>query len=238
MMQTRKVILFIVEGKWDERSLAGILEDLVSDDESISFQIVGTDLTSDINSNTENIEQRLIDQIEGKCAKEGFWHSDIKLVVQLMDMDGAFVEDDDIVEAVVDKTQYLDDCIQTKYVEKMKERNRRKGTIIRKLYRLNSLKNKYGEEYPYRTYYFSCNLEHVLHNSRNTPDFQKAQLAEEFAEKFYEKPTKFIEFLQQDTIRVEGDYLKTWEFIEQGHNALHRHCNFHLYFRHNAFSEQ
>ena len=132
MMQTRKVILFIVEGKWDERSLAGILEDLVSDDESISFQIVGTDLTSDMDSNTENIEQRLIDQIEGKCAKEGFWHSDIKLVVQLMDMDGAFVEDDDIVEAVVDKTQYQDDCIQTKYVEKMKELNRRKGTIIGK----------------------------------------------------------------------------------------------------------
>lgn len=82
----------------------------------------------------------------------------------------------------------------------------------------------------YSVYYFSCNLEHVLHNEQNVPDLQKKEYAEAFEDKYVESPQEFITFLKSDEISVTGSYLETWNFIKDGINSLNRYSNLWLFF--------
>lgn len=53
------------------------------------------------------------------------------------------------------------------------------------------------EGYPYEIYYFSRNLEHVLHNiSEDLSDEEKEDLAFETAMRYRETPEDFLKFLK------------------------------------------
>lgn len=223
----KKVILFIVEGTTDERALGGILNEIFKKDHKISFQILRGDITSDEKSNPGNIIKKIVKQVNAKCAVEGLWNKDILKVVHLVDIDGAYVTEDFIIEDNnVDHIKYTKEEIRTRYVDKTKDRNKRKSEILNLL-----VKQKFiNRSIPYEVYYFSCNLEHVLHDIHDVPDKDKTIFAEEFSERFYKKTDEFIEFLHSKEFMVEGDYISTWEHIRKGKNSLHRHCNFHLFF--------
>ena len=83
---------------------------------------------------------------------------------------------------------------------------------------------------PYKVYYFSCNLEHVLHNEQNLPQEEKGEFADVFSEKFYGKPQEFIDFICDKEFAVEGSYVETWNFIKQDTHSLKRYTNFQLFF--------
>lgn len=57
------------------------------------------------------------------------------------------------------------DSILTKNIENIVERNNRKSSVIDKVYTLDKI-----YDIDYCMYYFSCNLEHVLHNEENIND--------------------------------------------------------------------
>ena len=84
---------------------------------------------------------------------------------------------------------------------------------------------------PYKVYFFSTNLEHVLHNVQNATREEKNILAQNFEDKFYNNPIKFIEFINNKKFALDKEYEETWNFIKQGNNSLHRYTNFHLYFK-------
>ena len=84
---------------------------------------------------------------------------------------------------------------------------------------------------PYEVYFFSTNLEHVLHNIQNAMDSEKQKLAEEFQDRYYDRPEDFIEFINKEEFAVPGSYSETWEFIKNDNNSLKRYTNFGLWFK-------
>lgn len=222
---TKKIILFIVEGITDETSLGLILSRLYKGT-GIRFHVAGTDITSQNTTNTSNILVRLSDEIKS-FQKGTYRDSDILQVVHLIDTDGAFVSDEHVVYEDTSNPIYTLNSIKTSHVEQMKYRNQRKSSIINKLVGITKVR----KVIPYTLFYFSCNLEHVLHDIQNLPWEDKIEYAEKFQDRFDGKETEFVEFLKSESFTVKGDFKETWDFIKRDCNSLNRYCNFHLYFK-------
>ena len=125
-MKTKKVSLFIVEGVTDKTYLGGIIDKLVSSN-LIRFYITGGDITSDRFSNNANAVKRVNELVKGLLTKElGIKKSDIIQIVHLIDMDGAYIDNDQIQVGDVDEFMYTESAIITKYVENVVKRNNRK----------------------------------------------------------------------------------------------------------------
>ncbi len=96
-----------------------------------------------------------------------------------------------------------------------------------KLYTTGKIRN-----IPYRLYFNSCNLEHVLYNElKDFSDDEKEMLSDDFAEKYEGKVWEFIDFISDRSVTVEGTYKETWKYIEKDKNSLQRHSNMHLIFK-------
>ena len=84
---------------------------------------------------------------------------------------------------------------------------------------------------PYRIYYNSCNLEHVLYNElRDITDEEKQIMSDAFAEKYEGRANEFIDFISDREVASPGGYRDTWRFIKEDVNSLNRHSNMHLIF--------
>lgn len=80
---------------------------------------------------------------------------------------------------------------------------------------------------PYEIYYFSRNMEHVLHDrAENLTDDEKEDLAFDIADQYTDQLEKFLEYLHDDGFYVCGTYKDTWEFIMDGNNSLNRYCSY------------
>lgn len=155
----------------------------------------------------------------------GLKKSDIIQIVHLIDMDGAYIGSDQIQVEDIEGFAYSETAITASSVERVTERNNRKQQVINRL----SLCPKISG-IPYSMYYFSCNLEHVLHNEVNLADELKVEYAEQFSDSYYKTESTFVDFIRDEQFAVTGDYKETWEFIKQGGNSLKRYSNFHLFF--------
>jgi len=82
-------------------------------------------------------------------------------------------------------------------------------------------------------YYFSCNLEHVLHDEQNLDDNLKSRYSYDFEDKYYGRELEFKSFIQDSIFSVKGDYNETWNFIKSDNNSLNRFSNFGLFFERN-----
>lgn len=224
-MKTKKVILFIVEGVTDKTSLGGIIDKLVSSN-LVRFYITGGDITSDSFSNSSNAIAKVNNLIKAFLTKElGIKKSDIIQIVHLIDMDGAYIEGNQIQVEDVKGFAYSESAIIANSVEHVVKRNSRKQQVIDRL----SLCPKISG-IPYSMYYFSCNLEHVLFNEINLADELKLEYAERFSDSYYKTEATFVDFIREEQFAVKGDYKETWEFIKLNGNSLKRYSNFHLFF--------
>lgn len=90
---------------------------------------------------------------------------------------------------------------------------------------------KYGLCEIYEDYYFSRNLEHVLHNiNGELSDEEKEELAFETADQYSEHPEQFLQFLCDSSFCVSGTYGETWKFIMENGNSLKRYSNMAVFF--------
>lgn len=226
--KTRKVILFIVEGPTDEYALSSVLKKILEGEEKdIRFHVVHGDITSDWSVSGTNAKKTIHEHIEIERKKYGLQKRDLIKVIHLVDTDGAFIPPDKIIRNTVESVLYFDDRIEAATPEVIIERNNRKSQILRLLFSTNTVGG-----IAYSVYYFSRNLEHVLHNdSSNLADDEKLNYADNFADMYDSDPEKFITFLSSSVFTVPGEYMETWDFIMRSTNSLHRHCNFHLVFQ-------
>ncbi len=223
-MLTKKVVLFIVEGITDEISIGHIVERLNNNDK-VYFQIVNSDITSNSFSNNSNILKRINEQVKSSMSEQHYKKKDIIKIVHLVDTDGAFAKESCIRYKEINSIEYELDAINTRDIEALKKRNLKKATILNKLSNTTLVNN-----IPYKIYFFSTNLEHVLHNIQNAKDSEKQKLAEKFEDRFYEIPEDFIKFINDDQYALKNEYAKTWKFIKMGNNSLKRYTNFNLFF--------
>ena len=224
-MQSKKVVLFIVEGITDEISIGYIITKL-NRDNKVFFQIVNKDLTSDYSSDSSNIIKKIYDQIKCSMEEKHFIKNDIIKVIHLIDTDGVYAKEECIKYKDVKNVEYKSENIYTNNVDKIKQRNIRKSQILNKLSTTKEI-----SKIPYEVYFFSTNLEHVLHNIQNAMDSEKQKLAEEFQDRYYDRPEDFIEFINKEEFAVPGSYSETWEFIKNDNNSLKRYTNFGLWFK-------
>ena len=224
-MSSKKVIIFIVDGTTDEISLGYIVSKLCKG-KKVFFQVSNTDITSEISNNTGNIVKKINDQVNECIMQQHFKKSDIEKIVHIVDMDGVYADDSYIKYQKTREVKYNLDGIYTKNVDAIKERNNRKSAILNKLCTTNMI-----GKIPYEIYYFSTNIEHIMHNIQNAEDESKRYFAEKVEDRFYENPEEFIEFINNKKYAVKGTYDESWDFIKEGNNSLKRYTNFNLFFK-------
>ena len=223
-MDEKKVVAVIVEGPSDEAALGGILKEYFSSAE-VQFKVVHGDITSDNNTTADNVIKRINKLIEKIKETYGYQWDDFLQIIHLADTDGAFSKDC-IREADVASIQYYEDHIDTADVVETKRRNTHKAQILLKLYSTGIV-----HDIPYRIYFNSCNLEHVLYNElRDFSDEEKERLSDDFSDRYEGKVREFIDFISGTDVTVPGTYKDTWKFIEKDNHSLQRYSNMYLIF--------
>ena len=223
-MVSKKVILFIVEGITEETSLSRILKKLNAD-KKVYFHIVNTDITSQKFNNVTNIIKKVNDEIKKSVNKKYFKKSDIIQIIHIVDIDGAYIENEKIIYDEDKKIEYCSECIKTNNIKGIMERNFVKSQNLNKLCTTNDINS-----IPYKVFFFSTNLEHVLHNIQNASREEKNILSQKFEDAYYDNPDKFIEFINNSQFAINKQYKETWNFIKQKNNSLKRYTNFNLFF--------
>ena len=223
-MKAKKIILFIVEGITDKTCLGYVLDQLLSD-HLVRFQLTDGDITTSNGNFSYNISAK-IGSIVKDFSGNIFKPNDFLEIVHLVDMDGAYILENKVVQAEYEKPFYTDKNILTNNVTGIQIRNKQKSDILNKLITLN----KVWRTILYSVYFFSCNLDHVLHNNSNLSRQEKNQYADRFEQEYAAHPTRFVEFLNNHKYAVGGSYSETWDFIYIDTHSLQRYTNFHLYF--------
>ncbi len=223
--KAKKVILFLVEGASDLTSLEFI--DNINTNETIKFQITSGDVTSKLNITPQNCREEINKILLSFLERSKLRKTDIIKIIHILDIDGVYIPEINIIE---DKNKkkflYTINGIVAPSKENVQKRNESKKQIVEKLLvtsKINSI--------PYEMYYMSCNLEHVLHDKlEDISEDEKKELANKFADRFYEKEIEFIDFINNKDFKVLGDYKATWDFIKKDLNSVNRYSNFWLFF--------
>ena len=223
--KAKKVILFLVEGASDLTSLEFI--DNINTNETIKFQITSGDVTSKLNITPQNCREEINKILLSFLERSKLRKTDIIKIIHILDIDGVYIPEINIIEDKnIKKFLYTINGIVAPSKENVQKRNESKKQIVEKLLvtsKINSI--------PYEMYYMSCNLEHVLHDKlEDISEDEKKELANKFADRFYEKEIEFIDCINNKDFKVLGDYKATWDFIKKDLNSVNRYSNFWLFF--------
>ena len=225
MSKTRKLVLLVVEGIIDMVSLELIVPKLVLCND-VRFAITNGDITSDLSVTVQNVKEKLRKIIQRYMDQYRLNQTDLIRVAHIVDTDGAFVSDSNVVWNPDERLLYLPDRIETSDVQGLVRRNRHKTQLLNMLVSTPEIFRK-----RYDVYYFSRNIEHVLNDKAGElSNDEKMRLAEENSDRYCNSPAKFLEFISDPTIAAPGDYNETWDFVKEGTNSLHRYNNFYTFF--------
>ncbi|MBM7453044.1 hypothetical protein JN09_000363 [Acholeplasma morum] len=196
---------------------------------SIKFKVTETDLTGDYSFITvTNIELHLSKRVR-QFLGSTFIVSDLQEIIHIVDTDGAFIDNDNVVSKLYGDIEYQDEQILTKHKDKIERRNALKSAVLSHLSSINKLEVQKDYYVPYSIYFMSCNLDHVLHDERNLESNKKTSYATEFSDSFYNRENDFIDFMQDSKIALGGNYSDTWNEIQKDFLSLSRGSNFNLY---------
>ena len=225
-MNESKVLLFIVEGPSDEASLAPALEQIITGSK-VKFKVMRADITCDYDSTVGNIERRIKVLGVKRFLTENsqFSSNDICGVIHIVDLDGAFAPDHIVIQGDVEHTQYYDNQIICKDRELFLRTKNNKEANLLHLASISQISIPNGIVVPYSIFYMSCNLDHVLHNKRNSTKEEKQEDSVVFADN-YDDPEKFASFFNGSDIKIEGTYPETWKYAQIELNSLKRGSNF------------
>lgn len=224
---TKKIILMLVEGPTDEDALAVVISKLIRD-YGIEFKVLHTDITADESMTVKYIDNAIKNAVDEYLKKNPFVKKkDILKVVQIIDTDGAFISNSQVRQSDSGNTEYFESYISAKNKDRLIRRNISKRNIV---YHLSGLK-KLLDSYPYEIYYFSRNMEHVLHNiTEELSDKEKEDLAFKTAIYYRNHPKEFLMLMKAEELCVQGTYEETWAFIMESVHSLMRYSNLSVFF--------
>ena len=223
LLARKKIVFIIVEGPSDDTAL-GITLSQVFDKESVYVHIMHGDITTRKGINSQNIISKVGNEIKAYAKSHHYKSIDFKQIIHIVDMDAVYLSENKIIEdAEDDRLSYQDDGIHTNNIEKVISRNKQK---IDNLFRLKSCGNVWGV--PYRVYYMSCNLDHVLYNKRNSSEEEKEYNSYNFAKHYKGNIEGFMDYMCNSAFSVKGDFKESWEFIEKDMHSIERYTNLNI----------
>ncbi len=217
----KKLVLFLVEGKSDKVSLEGVVRAMLNKRHEPYF-ILQSDITSDNHVNASNITKNLQAAINRELSKRKVTLNDVAEIIHIIDMDATYIDEGLLEE---NPLNYGSTYFATKIVvynkARIATRNAIKRANIEALIQLHNL-NKIA----YRLYYFSINLEHVLHGNANACTIrQKIYLSNKFDDEYCLDVVGFLNLLSKPDILRFKSYEESWQFIQQPTNALLKASN-------------
>lgn len=228
----QKFILFIVEGKNDKIEIDTILHsDFFAEYKAkydCRFEVVNGDITAASHVNENNIQSE-INKIIMKFRNGGIPYNnisvrDIQEVVQIVDIDGCFIPNINIVNGDNSEFTYSDTNIITSNIDGAIGRNKKKSKVLRKLLSVDQIGN-----IPYSIYFVSCNMDHVLFNNRSLNRNQKDKCAYVFGKKCSQDSSILNDSIFRSGIK-SNNYIESWDDIQNECNSLRRKTNFNLFF--------
>ena len=138
-VKKKKIVFVIVEGPSDSTCLENIMDRLYSD-KSVYFEVVHGDITSRNGVNAANIVSKIHDMVKKYMNNYHVSKKDFKEIIHLVDMDGAFIGDDMILnDENCSEIFYSTSCIRTNRVEDVINRNARKRANISRISTLSEI---------------------------------------------------------------------------------------------------
>lgn len=227
---SKKVILVIVEGQTEELVFFDFLQERFGNLE-VRIDVQCGDVISNWNRKYGTVEGAIEQVVEKYLTMYRLLPSDLLAVVQFTDTDGCFIEDKyirvDRIKAT--RTRYGKNGIYvtTKFKKmQMMERNQIKAESMKILAR-DRHANCRKRKIPYRLYYFSINLDHVLWGEQNAKGNSKLEKAELFLDNLEMPLDQFLcQFVPgEETLPWEEKWEKSWQEITKNLNSLQRSTN-------------
>ena len=225
MANTKKIVLFLVEGSTDSTSLGLVMSRILTNDD-VRFYVLGGDMCYRYHITDENAARSVMRFVSGFLQRYRLKKTDILKIVHVIDTDGAFIPPERVIYGGKEHARYKETSIETLSVDSLRSRNEMKTLAAQSLSKLSHV-----EKIPYAFYYFSRNIEHVLHNRADSlSSREKRYFSELFENTYADHPEEFVRFIRSREVAVRGSYSKTWEYILRGTNSLKRGSNFGLFF--------
>lgn len=222
----KKVVFVIVEGPSDDDALGVILNRLY-DNSQVHIEIIHGDITADLNIQPGDIAIKLCGIVKSYAESMHFKQEDFQEIIHLVDMDGSFIPDSAIIyNPDAQKTVYSVNKIQTEKPERIRSRNSYKREVIN---RISTLKKVWGT-IPYKVYYMSCNLDHVLYDKQNSTDEEKENNAYAFSKKYKDNIEGFLTFISDSDFSRTDGYKESWDYIKKEFHSLERNTNLGICF--------
>lgn len=218
-------------------------EESLSEDGDVDVHYNG-DITSRNGVTPENILPLLLKMfIHPELKKHPAYEypSSVHEVIHLVDIDGVYLDDNRIIEAEPGETRelpYYDDQNHTVIVKNRNailRRNQRKRENLAKLIETKRLRitmakdENSSREKPYRVFFFSSNLDHVLFGNANNERYNKLKEAKNFSNDFYGEPLKLASYLVNHACAVsEKSYRDSWTALSEKGSSLKACTNINL----------
>lgn len=221
----KKIIFIIVEGPSDDTAL-GLLFSRFYKDKKVHIEILHRDITTQNGINPTNILRTVGSEIKKYAEANHYDKSLFQEIIHITDTDGAFISNESVIQDdTIDILKYSVTEIRTPSKSNIEKRNLQKSANLNKLSSCNSI-----WDIPYRIFYMSCNLDHVLYDKLNSSSTDKENDAFLFAKKYKDNIQDFIIFISQSDFSVSGIYSDTWKYIKEDLRSLERHTNLGLCF--------
>ena len=218
-------------------------EESLSEDGDIDVHYNG-DITSRNGVTPENVLPMLLKMfIHPELKKHPAYEypASVHEVIHLVDIDGVYLDDDRIIEAGPEETRELpfyDDQNHTVIVRDRNaiiHRNQRKRENLAKLVETKKLRitmakdENSAREKPYRVFFFSSNLDHVLFGKANNVSYNKVRDARDFSNDFYGEPLKLASyFVNHASAASEKSYRDSWTALSEEHASIEARTNINL----------
>ena len=221
-MTRKKIVFVIVEGPSDDDALGVVFSKFYSKDE-VHVEVMHCDITTDF-GHTPIVSK--IGNVVKSYAGHTFKQSDFRQIIHIVDMDGAYIPDENIVEDPdATKPYYSTADIRTCNKVGIENRNRQKRDNLNRLISISQV-----WKIPYSVFYMSSNLDHALYGKLNSTDDEKEHDAFYFSMKYKNNLPLFIQFISESEFSVCNDYKESWRFIKEALHSLERHTNLGLCF--------
>lgn len=231
MAKTKKVLFVLVEGRTDKISLQKPLE-VAYPNMRVCIKPFNGDITSDRYSNSNNIEDRIYESMIAELRKKSLNRNDVMEIIHIVDTDGAYIPNSNVVTDLSCKHPVYYPVtfeIHTQNKAGIENRNSHKRKMIDLLVEMTDIKG-----IPYRVFYMSCNLDHVLHGKPNATQEMKVKSAKRFALRYGNDLYSLINFLSNSVFSYVDEYGESWEFLRfhnNGINSISRLTNVGIVFK-------